>query len=81
MTDYTTIGTAVALVGFVVVVVAMLASARQGGKGERSTVRGGGVVMIGPIPIIFGSDPKWASIAIVLAIVLIVVAVLAGGVL
>jgi len=34
-------------------------------------VRGGGVVMIGPIPIIFGSDAKWASIAIGLAIVLV----------
>ncbi len=38
---------------------------------ERGTkVKGGGVVMIGPIPIIFGSDVKYASLAIVLAIIL-----------
>lgn len=34
-------------------------------------MKGGGVVMIGPVPIIFGSDAKWASAAIGLAIVLI----------
>jgi uncharacterized protein (TIGR00304 family) len=54
-----------ALVGFGVVVVAMLSSA---GKGE---VKGGGVVLVGPIPIVFGTDAKWATAAILLAIVLI----------
>jgi uncharacterized protein (TIGR00304 family) len=78
MPDYVTIGMAVVLIGFAVVIVAMVASAGAGGKGERSGVRGGGVIMIGPIPIVFGSDPRWASVAIVLAIVLIIVAVLAG---
>lgn len=37
---------------------------------SRSTVKGGGVVMIGPIPIIFGSDRKSSEIAIILAIIL-----------
>lgn len=37
---------------------------------SRSNVKGGGVIMIGPIPIIFGSDRKSAEIAIILAIVL-----------
>jgi len=32
--------------------------------------------MVGPIPIVFGSDAKWATIAIVLAIVLILLTVL-----
>jgi uncharacterized protein (TIGR00304 family) len=41
-------------------------------------VRGGGVIMIGPIPIIFGSDAKWTGVAIVLAIVLIVVVLFSG---
>jgi uncharacterized protein (TIGR00304 family) len=79
MPDYVSLGVAVIFVGFAVVIVAMLLSAREGGEGEKPRVKGGGVVMIGPIPIIFGSDPKWASIAIVLAIVLIVVVLLAGG--
>jgi len=45
----------------------MLSEART----EGAQVRGGGVVMVGPIPIIFGSDMKWATVAIVLAIILV----------
>lgn len=52
----------------------MVASIASQGKGSGGEVKGGGVVMIGPIPIIFGSDAKWASIAIVLAIALVVLA-------
>ncbi len=55
------------LVGVGMMVVAMFSEARKGG----TQVRGGGVLMVGPIPIIFGSDMKWASVAIVLAIVLL----------
>ena len=59
------------MVGFGVMVVSMLSQARR----EGGQVKGGGVVMIGPVPIIFGSDMKWASVAIVLAIILIVLTV------
>jgi uncharacterized protein (TIGR00304 family) len=70
------IGVAVILAGFVVLFVAALSG--SGGKESKTEVRGGGVVMIGPIPIIFGSDMKWASVAIVLAIVLVLVALFGG---
>ena len=53
--------------GLGVIIIAMLSEART----EGAQVRGGGVVMVGPIPIIFGSDTKWESVAIVLAIVLV----------
>ena len=67
--DLVTVGILVVLAGFAVVLVSTL-----GGPGEGKTeVRGGGVLMIGPIPIIFGSDMKWASVAIALAIVLLLV--------
>ncbi len=36
-------------------------------------VKGGGVVLIGPIPIIFGSDTKLTIVLVVLAIVMMVV--------
>jgi len=36
---------------------------------ERKTVKGGGVILIGPIPIVFG-DSKYAAISLILAIVL-----------
>ncbi len=68
--DLVLAGVLLVVVGFGVMVVAMLS---QGGRGE-TEVRGGGVVMIGPVPIIFGSDMKWASVAIALAVVLVVLA-------
>ncbi|MDH7509044.1 MAG: TIGR00304 family protein [Methanomassiliicoccales archaeon] len=43
---------------------------------EKPHVKGGGVVLIGPIPIIFGSDAKMAVIAMVLAIAMILLTLL-----
>jgi len=71
MVDLVLAGFLLVLVGFGVVVVAMLSQGRK----EGGEVKGGGVVMIGPVPIIFGSDMKWASVAIVLAIILIILTV------
>ncbi len=48
---------------------------RQGQGSRQKTgpaVKGGGVVLIGPIPIIFGSDPKLTIVLAVLAIVMMV---------
>jgi uncharacterized protein (TIGR00304 family) len=70
--DLVWIGIMFMLVGFVVIFAAFLSSDGEG----RKEVRGGGVVMVGPIPIIFGSDAKWASIAILLAIILVVLTIL-----
>ena len=67
MVDLVLAGLVVVLVGIGVMVAAMLS---QAGK-QGTEVRGGGVILVGPVPIIFGSDMKWASVAIVLAIVLI----------
>ncbi|MDA4117119.1 MAG: DUF131 domain-containing protein [Thaumarchaeota archaeon] len=79
MTDLTVIGTAIILSGFMLVILAMISSARSSENGERQTqAKGGGVIMVGPIPIIFGSDAKWTSIAIALAIALIVIVFLSG---
>ena len=55
----------------------------QQGQGQRQgqsprqrtgpTVRGGGVVLIGPLPIIFGSDTKLTIVLVILAIIMMVV--------
>jgi uncharacterized protein (TIGR00304 family) len=45
------------------------------GKAE-SRIRGGGVIMLGPIPIIFGSDGESAKTAIILATILMVLSLL-----
>ncbi len=69
--DLVTAGLILVLAGLGIVVVSLLSGARRSG----AEVKGGGVVMIGPIPIIFGSDAKWASIAIVLAILLVLISI------
>ena len=38
-------------------------------------IKGGGVIMIGPLPIVFGTDKKYALIAIIMAIVLMILAI------
>jgi uncharacterized protein (TIGR00304 family) len=74
MFDLVTTGLLLVLVGFVVVAISMV----NGSRGGEGKVQGGGVVMVGPIPIIFGSDAKWASVAIVLAIALILLTLIVG---
>lgn len=49
------------VVGLLAIVASMLA---QSGKGE---VRGGGVIIVGPVPIVFGSDVSAAKWLLVLA--------------
>jgi uncharacterized protein (TIGR00304 family) len=71
MVDLVLVGIMLVLVGFGVMVIAILTQARK----EGTQVKGGGVIMIGPIPIVFGSDMKWASVAIILAIILILLTV------
>jgi uncharacterized protein (TIGR00304 family) len=41
-----------------------------------SKVKGGGVIMLGPIPIIFGSDNESAKTAAILAIILMILSLL-----
>ncbi len=72
MVDLTSAGLVLVLAGFGVIAISLLTEARKSG----AQVRGGGVVMVGPIPIIFGSDAKWASAAVILAIVLVLLSVL-----
>jgi uncharacterized protein (TIGR00304 family) len=69
--DLIAAGLVLILAGFGVVALSLLLDRRRSG----AEVRGGGVVMIGPIPIIFGSDAKWASVAIVLAILLVLLSI------
>jgi uncharacterized protein (TIGR00304 family) len=70
--DLISAGLITVLAGLILITVSLLSEAKKSG----AEVRGGGVVMIGPIPIIFGSNAKWASVAIVLAIVLVLLSIL-----
>jgi len=61
------IGFGLTLVGLLVAFVAIILMITSGRKGERQ-VRGGGVLFIGPIPIIFGTDNQSVKVIMLLAI-------------
>ncbi|MCE5214867.1 MAG: DUF131 domain-containing protein [Methanobacterium sp.] len=63
-------GILVILIGFILVFVG---TALQG-TNKTSEVKTGGVILIGPIPIIFGSDKGTIITAVILAIVVMIVA-------
>jgi len=72
-------GVMLVLIGMLVIFAGMLLeglSAREAGAGG---VRGGGIVMLGPIPIIFGSDREAVYALMLLALVLMLVAYLLFG--
>jgi uncharacterized protein (TIGR00304 family) len=71
MVDLVQVGLLLVFVGMGVMIASVLAQGRK----EGAQVKGGGVVMVGPIPIIFGSDARWASVAIALAILLILLTI------
>lgn len=63
-------GFALILAGIVIVIlVILILSTRSAGKGK---VRGGGAVIIGPVPIIFGTDKKSLKTVLLLSIALTV---------
>ena len=64
------IGFVLVLVGFAVTFVAVVLLAFTAVKG-RGKIRGGGAVVIGPFPIIFGTDKESVKILLVLAIALV----------
>ena len=72
------VGVALILVGvFIIVLAIIVLSVRSAGK---SKVRGGGAVIIGPIPIVFGTDKKSlktvVSLSLAITILLLVVMVI-----
>ena len=67
------LGLALIVLGFIVTFIAVLVMFIKS-VSLRGKTRGGGLIMIGPIPIIFGTDKETMKILIALAIVLMVFA-------
>jgi len=63
------LGTTLALTGMLIMIVAtvLLLLSKKGNTGK---VRGGGVILIGPIPIVFGTDKQSLKTILLLSIVL-----------
>ena len=85
------IGIFVIFIGFLIIIIGIALGMPQSsesrqdhsGKAEsyskakvESEVKGGGVIMLGPIPIIFGSDKESAKTAAILAIILMLLSLL-----
>jgi uncharacterized protein (TIGR00304 family) len=73
------LGIALVAVGIIIIVTAIiLASMRDAGKEKvKGKVKGAGVIMIGPIPIIFGTDKKSVKAVLALALALTITLVIA----
>ena len=69
------LGVALIAVGIIIIVVAIiLASMRGAGKGR---VKSAGIIVIGPVPIIFGTDKKSVKTVLVLALALTIAVIIA----
>ena len=64
------LGAALIIVGVLLTVVAVFR--RPASKGDSGNVKGGGVIIVGPIPIVFGTDKKTVKVLLMLSIMLTV---------
>lgn len=67
--DLVIYGALLIFIGFIVAIVALALSTR----GRTGKARGGAVLIVGPFPIIFGSDKESARTLLILAIILVVI--------
>ena len=70
-----TFGMALIFVGVLIIVIATILLSVSGGKNGK--VKGGGAIIIGPIPIIFGTDDKSLKTVLLLSLALTMVLVVA----
>ncbi len=68
------LGIVLVIIGIVVIVAAIVFASK--GKSNKGNMRGAGVIMIGPIPIIFGTEKKSVKTVLALALALTVVALI-----
>jgi uncharacterized protein (TIGR00304 family) len=62
------LGLALVVIGIIIIVAAVILISK--GEAKKSKVRGAGIIMIGPIPIIFGTDQKSIKNILVIALAL-----------
>ena len=75
LTFFYVIGVVLIVVGIAIIVAVAILSSRSKGK-EAGKVHGAGVIMIGPIPIVFGTDKKSVKAVLSLALALTIVALI-----
>jgi len=70
------LGIALIIAGFFILFVGTLIGMENQKETPRESFKGGGVIMIGPIPIGFGTDKETMIIVMILAILLMIIAFL-----
>jgi len=71
------LGVAMIIIGFsVLMIYAFMNTAKSQGAERNATSGFGGLIMIGPVPIAFGSSPGMVVVAEAMAIVLIIIAII-----
>jgi len=65
------VGVSLILVGFALSFIAVLLLVFSGVRGGKGRVKGGGAIIVGPIPIIFGTDKESLKFILVLSIILV----------
>ncbi|MFZ3058758.1 MAG: TIGR00304 family protein [Candidatus Methanoperedens sp.] len=73
-------GSFLIILGFLLVAFGMMGKEgsdeeRPAGTGKETRVKGGGVILIGPVPLVFGTDKRYALLMMILAIVLMLLAI------
>lgn len=86
MPDWTfliTTGSFLIILGFLLVAFGMMGHEKESAEEERpeeagkeQRVKGGGVIFIGPVPVVFGTDKRYALLLMILAIVLMLLAII-----
>ncbi len=70
------LGLLLIIIGVFIVFIGVVASVLSSG-GEEGKTEYGGVIIIGPIPIVFGSNSRMALAAAVLGVILLILSILA----
>ena len=65
------LGVLLVFAGIIIIMVAFfLMFSKQKGEGR---IQGGGAVLIGPIPVVWGTDKRWIFVAIALLLIIMLV--------
>jgi len=70
-----TLGVALIIAGMTIMVIAVLSLLFSGTKRE-GKVKGGGIIIIGPFPIVFGTDKKTVKTLLLLSLVLTILLII-----
>ena len=72
------VGLALVAAGIVIIALALILASIRGTEKGNAHVKSAGVIMIGPIPIIFGTDNKSIKTVLVLALALTIALIVAS---